>query len=58
MDEEKYFSPNDIAQKYNIKADTVRKWIKQDKLKAIKLGDIWRIPESALEKFIEENNKK
>ena len=57
MDEQKYYSPNDLAEKFNIKSDTVRKWINQGKLKAIKLGDIWRIPESALDKFIKESNK-
>ncbi|SPF51590.1 DNA binding domain protein, excisionase family [Candidatus Desulfosporosinus infrequens] len=56
MHDEKYYSPNDIAEKFNIKADTVRKWINQGKLKALKLGDIWRIPESSLDKFIKENN--
>lgn len=52
MNEEKYYSPNDIAKKFNIKADTIRKWIKQGKLRAIKLGDIWRISETALQDFI------
>lgn len=49
---EKYYSPREIANKYNVTSSAVNKWIKQGKLKAIKLGNVWRIPESALQEFI------
>lgn len=35
---------------------TVLKYIKQQKLKGIKLGRVWRIRESDVEKFIEERS--
>lgn len=57
MEHEKYYSPNEIAEKFNLKSNTVRKWINQGRLKAIKLGDVWRIPESALQEFISESMK-
>jgi excisionase family DNA binding protein len=55
MEKEKFYSPKEIADHFNIKPDTVRKWIKQGKIKAIKLGDIWRISETDLNKFIKTN---
>ncbi len=53
MQSEEYFSPQQISDKFNVKARTVYAWIRQGRLKAIKLGDLWRIPQSALEEFIE-----
>lgn len=58
MENEKYYSPNDIAMKFSLKPNTVRKWINEGKLKAIKLGDVWRVPESALQAFIKESISK
>jgi excisionase family DNA binding protein len=49
---EKYYSPEEIAEQFNLKPATVRKWIRQGKLKAIKLGRLWRIPEEELQRFI------
>jgi len=53
--DEHYFSANELAKKFNVSKSTVIKWIHEKKLKAIKLGDIWRIPESAVQKFIVTN---
>jgi excisionase family DNA binding protein len=58
MEKEKFYSPKEIADHYNIKPDTVRKWIKQGKIKAIKLGDIWRVEEADLATFIKFNKNK
>lgn len=58
MDKSTYYSPEDIAKHFNVKPDSVRKWIREGKLKAIKLGRIWRIPEVALQEFIEESMAK
>lgn len=52
MEDEKYYTPNEIAKKYNVKEGTVRKWLYRGDLKGIKLGGLWRIPESALEEFL------
>ena len=52
---EYYYSANELAKKFNVSKSTVIKWIHEKKLKAIKLGDIWRIPESAVQKFIVSN---
>ncbi|MEW6274946.1 MAG: helix-turn-helix domain-containing protein [Bacillota bacterium] len=52
MENERYYSPSEIAKKYNLKEGTVRKWLYKGDLKGIKLGGLWRIPESALEEFL------
>jgi len=49
---EKFYSPREVANKYNVSSQAVTKWIKQGKLKAVKLGGIWRIPQSALDEFV------
>jgi len=53
--EEKYYSPREIANRYNVTSQAITKWIKQGKLKAVKVGSVWRIPESALEEFLKKS---
>ena len=48
----KYFTPGEVAEQYDLKAGTVRLWIRQGKLKAIKLGGLLRVSEEELEKFV------
>ena len=57
MQSEEYYSPQQISDKFNVKTRTVYAWIRQGRLKAIKLGDLWRIPQSALEEFIEASSQ-
>lgn len=57
MENEKYYTPSEIAKIFNFSPEGIRKWIKQGKLKAIRLGSRWRIPESALQEFLKDNNK-
>lgn len=52
MPEKEYYSPQEIAEKFNIKPRTVSAWIRQGKLKAIKLGDLWRVHVNDLNEFI------
>ena len=50
---ERYYSPEEIAEKYNVSGVVVRKWLREGKLKGIKLGGrIWRVPEADLEQFL------
>ena len=48
----KYYSPEEIAKQFNLQAQTVRLWIRQGRLKAVKLGGLWRVSEEELERFI------
>jgi excisionase family DNA binding protein len=51
--EEKLLTASDVAKKYNFTSDAVRKWIKEGKLKAIRVGSRWRIPEESLQQFLQ-----
>jgi len=51
---EHYYSPEEVAEKYNVSGVVVRKWLREGKLKGFKLGGkIWRIPETELEHFVQ-----
>jgi acetyl-CoA synthetase len=50
---ENYFTPQEVADKLKLNVRTLYKWIREGKLNAVKLGDVWRIPESALREFID-----
>lgn len=50
---EKIYTPEDIGQIFHLATKTIREWLRQKKLRGIKLGKVWRIPESYLEEYIE-----
>ena len=58
MPEKEYYSPQEIAEKFNIKPRTVSAWIRQGKLKGVKLGDLWRVHRSDLQAFIKDSQEK
>lgn len=50
---ETYLTPDEVAAEYNIAAVTIRKWLRQGKLKGYKVGGtLWKIPKTELEAFI------
>jgi len=53
----KYYSPDDIAEMFNLHPATVRKWIRDKKLKAIKLSSVWRVSEDDLQEFMKKEIK-
>ncbi|WP_338819583.1 helix-turn-helix domain-containing protein [Neomoorella thermoacetica] len=58
MEKEKFYSPHEVAKMYNVKEETVRKWLYRGNIRGIKMGRLWRIPESALREFIEGGGEK
>jgi excisionase family DNA binding protein len=50
-----YFTSEQVAERYQVKEQTVRLWIKRGLLKARKLGHSWRISRIALAEFEGEN---
>ena len=54
---ENYYTPKEVSEKLKLNIRTVYKWIREEKLKAVKLGDVWRISESELERFIKESSQ-
>jgi excisionase family DNA binding protein len=56
--EEKILTPEQVAKILQIHQFTVLKFIKQGRLKASRLGRVYRIKESDVELFLEESAKK
>jgi excisionase family DNA binding protein len=54
MEEEKYWTPEEIAERLKINVRTVNRWIASGKLRAIRVGRLWRVPDSAIREFVEE----
>lgn len=53
---DKLLTTEQVAEILQVHPFTVLKYIKQGKLKGIKLGRVWRIRESDVDKFIEERS--
>lgn len=53
---EKYFTCEEIAERYAVNINTVREWIRTQKLPAIFLGKTYRVSENDLLEF-ERSNK-
>ena len=49
---ERLLTPEEVAKKLAVSVKSVRNWLRQGKLKGIKVGRLWRIRESDLEEFL------
>jgi len=58
MNDDVYYTPEEIAQKFKVKKRTVYFWVRKGKLKAVKLGSLLRIPKSSMDEFIKSVDKK
>ena len=54
MHKHELLTPSEVADYLGVKPQTVTKWLRQGRLKGIKLGRLWRISERALWEFQEE----
>lgn len=52
---EKFYSCNQIADRYGVKVCTVWAWVRDGKLPAVKLGGVYRIKESDLAAYEQKN---
>jgi len=52
-----YFTPKQVSEKLQISIYTVYKWIRENKISAVKIGDLWRISESELNRILGEEEK-
>ena len=50
--EEKLYKPREVCEMLNISYKTLLLWIRQGKIKAIRVNGYYRIPESELRKII------
>lgn len=48
-----YYTPQEVADKLKLNVRTLYKWIREDKLKAVKIGDVWRISETELSRLLQ-----
>lgn len=55
---EKYLTCEEVAQKYGVKVITVWAWIRAKKLRAIKIGKLYRITPQDLAEFEESRKTK
>jgi excisionase family DNA binding protein len=51
---EKYFKVSEVAKQFRVSRQTVYDWISEGRLRAVKIGRVTRIPESALSTLISE----
>ncbi len=54
--QEQYWTPKEVADRFKVSEETVRRYIRQKKLQAVRFGDQLRIPDSALQEFIKKRN--
>ena len=49
---EKLYRTREVAEILNISVSAVKKWIKQGRIKAVRVGKLWMIPESEVKRFL------
>lgn len=49
---EEHFTPQEVAKKLKIDMSTVYRWIREGRLKAVKIGHFWRVSESELQRLL------
>lgn len=49
---ENYYTPQEVADKLKINVRTLYRWIREGKLKAVKVGELWRISETELNRLL------
>ncbi|EGD51739.1 DNA binding domain protein, excisionase family [Thermoanaerobacter ethanolicus JW 200] len=54
---DKFYTVKEVAELLKVNIHTVYRWVREGRLPAIKIGDLVRIPESELNKFLEEHKK-
>ncbi len=56
MKKDQYYTIEEVAEMLKVAYMTVYRWIKAGKLDAVKAGKQYRIKQSKLDKFLDENN--
>ena len=51
------YTPEEIAEILKVEPDTIRRYLRDGKLKGFKVGNHWRIKEEDLQEFIENQYK-
>jgi excisionase family DNA binding protein len=51
---DKLLTPEQVAERLAVSPYSVRKWLRSGRIKGIKIASLWRIRESDLETFIQD----
>ena len=57
MEEEVYLSCKEVAERYRVDVDSVRRWCRQKKLDAVALGGVWRITARSVDDCIADSTR-
>ena len=58
MTAEKMFTPEEAAEVLGVSAYTVGQWLRAEKIRGVKVGRLWRVPESALDEVAQRGTAK
>jgi len=50
---QEYYTPEEVSRKLKIDIRTLYRWIREEKISAVKIGHFWRISQSALDEFLQ-----
>ena len=53
---ERIYTPEEVAELLSVTPKTVKDWLRAGKLKGSKLGKLWRVQDSDIQRFMEENS--
>ena len=51
------YTPNELSEILKIDVETIRRFLREDKIKGVKIGHHWRVKESDLKDFIEQGRR-
>ena len=54
---EDYYTPQEIAEKLKVDIRTIYRWVRENRIKAVKIGHFWRISESELNRILGEEKE-
>ena len=57
MNEDRFLTPKQFADRLSISRWTVYAWISEGRIKSVKLGRLVRIPESELDRIVQEGER-
>ena len=55
---EKLYTPEQIAQLLQVNVVTVHRWLRDGKLKSVKLGRLWRVSSEDFDEFVHSRIRK
>lgn len=52
------FTPEEVAEKLKLNPETIRRMLRENRLKGHLFGRVWRIPQSALDDWLRETGNR